>query len=59
MGGVKYHHMKENIKRNEEIRDLRRKGLSYRKIGRIYGIDHSAILRICKRKIKDLRTPPR
>ena len=39
----------ERIRRNNEIVGLRKKGVSSRKIGKIYNLDHSTIIKICQK----------
>jgi len=39
---------KEKVKRNKRIRELRKKGLSYREIGSIYGITPKTVWDIVK-----------
>ena len=41
-------------KKAKEIQELRKKGLSYRKIGKIYDLTHPAIIYICRKAEKSV-----
>ena len=51
--------MKPQNKKAKEIVELRAKGLSYRKIAKIYNLTHPAIIYICKNYEKKLSPTPR
>lgn len=50
-GVILRYNMRNRNKHAKEIVKLRAKGVSYRKIAKIYGLSHVAIIYICKTEL--------
>lgn len=50
-GVILRYNMRNRNKHAKEIVKLRKKGISYRKIGKIFNLSHVAIIYICKTEL--------